>query len=89
MPTNQVPTVAPTNQTSEQKPNVKHQTDTQINDNNGGTRIVSGLEIYTSGGAGVAGPPGPIGPPGATGPAGPQGKQYCRQCRLSIAIIAT
>ena len=49
------------------KPDVKHLTDTQINDNSG-TRVVSGLEVYAGGAAGVAGPPGPM------GPAGPQGK---------------
>ena len=74
VPTNQTSTAAP-NEASVRKPNIKHQTDTQINDN-GGTRIISGLEIYTSGGTGVAGPPGPMGPAGpqgTTGPAGPQG----------------
>ena len=54
----------------EEKPEVKLDTDTKVNDNRG-TRIISELEIYPGGrGSGEPGPPGPVGP---QGPAGLQG----------------
>ena len=58
------------------EPAVKIGSETTI-DQDGGTRIVSDVQIHPSGGTGAqtgpAGPPGPQGPVGPEGPAGPPG----------------
>ena len=60
----------------EEKPHLRLQTDTVINQD-GGTKIVSDLEIHpdkdTGNGGGEAGPPGPVGPAGPPGEDGPAG----------------
>ena len=64
----------------EEQPHLRMQTDTTIN-KDGGTKIVSDLEIYPdkdtrhggSYGPGEAGPPGPVGPPGQDGSPGLDG----------------
>ena len=60
-----------------EEPNMRLQTDTMIS-KDGGTKIVSDLEINPRGGTGhhgggEAGPPGPVGPAGPAGPAGLDG----------------